>query len=168
MARLKWLVISAAAILVGYGYFAATQSRLEETPPPLQMRQRVLYISTPAQTYELVVEVAETPEQQMRGLMYRTELAEDHGMVFLFPHATDTGFWMKNTRIPLSIAFFDKTGRIVRILDMDPCTLPPEEADRCPVYAPGMAYVGALEVNQGWFAARGIKEGDSISFGPWK
>jgi len=168
MAKFKWLLIAAVVALGTYGYFAAIQLRLESAPPPLQLRQRVLYVTTPTQTYELIVEVAETPEQQMRGLMYRTELAEDHGMVFLFPRATDAGFWMKNTKIPLSIAFFDQNGRIVRILDMDPCPLPPEESDRCPVYAPGLAYVGALEVNQDWFAARGVKEGDSISFGPWK
>ena len=168
MARMKWLVIGVVVALATYGYFAATQLRLEAAPPPLQLRERVLYVTTPTQTYELTVEVAETPEQQMRGLMYREALAEDRGMVFLFPRATDAGFWMKNTKIPLSIAFFDKKGRIVRILDMDPCTLPPEQADRCPVYAPGLAYVGALEVNQGWFESRGVREGDSISFGPWK
>ncbi len=168
MDRFKWLVIGVAVALATYGYFAATQLQLESAPAPLQLRERVLYVTTPTQTYELVVEVAETPEQQLRGLMYRTELAENRGMVFLFPRATDAGFWMKNTKIPLSIAFFDQNGRIVRILDMDPCELPPKESDRCPVYAPGLAYVGALEVNQGWFAARGVEEGDSISFGPWK
>lgn len=168
MAKFKWLLIGIVAALGAYGYFAATQLKLKSTPAQVQLPQRLLYVTTPTQTYELVVEVAATPEQQMRGLMYRTELAPDHGMLFLFPQATDVGFWMKDTKIPLSIAFFDKQGRIVRILDMDPCTLPPEASDRCPVYAPGLAYVGAVEVNQGWFRKHGVREGDSISLGPWK
>jgi hypothetical protein len=64
---------------------------------------------------------------------------------------------MKNTLIPLSIAFFDRQGVILRILDMEPC-----RADPCPVYYPGVVYQGALEVNQGWFRRRGLKEGARV------
>ncbi|WP_457638138.1 DUF192 domain-containing protein [Oceanithermus sp.] len=134
----------------------------------MQLRQRILYVSTADKTYELTVEVAQTPAELERGLMYRTHLDPDRGMVFLFPRVTDSGFWMKNTKIPLSIAFFDRNGRILRIMQMDPCNLPPDESDNCPVYYPRVAYIGALEVNQGWFKKHGVKEGDSISFGPWK
>jgi len=162
------LLLFVAAFLAGAAYVQLSRHGQASEPPPLELRQRVLYVTTADKTYELTVEVAETPEELQRGLMYRTHLDQDRGMVFLFPRATDSGFWMKNTKIPLSIAFFDRNGRILRILQMDPCTLPPEEADSCPVYYPRVAYIGALEVNQGWFKERGVKEGDSISFGPWK
>ncbi len=109
-ARLKWTLAALAVALAAYGYYAGTRLQLETAPAPMQLRQRVLYVTTPTKTYELIVEVAETPEQQARGLMYRTELAENRGMVFLFPRATDAGFWMKNTKIPLSIAFSTRTG----------------------------------------------------------
>lgn len=105
----------------------------------------------------VTVEVAETPEQQERGLSGRDSLPEDEGMVFVFFEPRDTGFWMKDTTIPLSIAFFDERGTIVRILDMDPCT-----KDPCPVYDPGERYMGALEVNQGAFEEWGIFEGDHV------
>jgi uncharacterized membrane protein (UPF0127 family) len=104
------------------------------------------------------VEIAETPVQQQLGLMHRESLASEAGMVFLFPRETRGGFWMKNTLIPLSIAFFDRDGRILRILDMDPCT-----DDPCPVYDPHISYRGALEVNHGAFAEWGVREGDRIT-----
>jgi uncharacterized membrane protein (UPF0127 family) len=103
------------------------------------------------------VEIAETPVQQQLGLMNRESLASEAGMVFLFGRETRGGFWMKNTLIPLSIAFFDADGRILRILDMEPC-----EADPCPVYDPEVAYRGALEVNKGAFARWRVSEGDRV------
>lgn len=105
----------------------------------------------------LDVEIADSPEQQARGLMHRTELADDAGMVFIFFEETSGPFYMLNTLIPLSIAFFDAEGKIVRILDMEPC-----EAEPCELYDPQTAYVGALEVNQGAFESWGIQEGDSV------
>lgn len=105
----------------------------------------------------LQVEVAETDEQRALGLMHRKSLPEDHGMVFVFFEPHRGGFWMKNTLIPLSIAFFDVDGRIRKILDMEPC-----KADPCPTYDPGVSYMGALEVNQGSFERWGIEEGDFI------
>jgi uncharacterized membrane protein (UPF0127 family) len=104
------------------------------------------------------VEVADDAEERARGLMGRRELAADAGMVFVFPETTRGGFWMKNTLIPLSIAFYDESGALLRILDMEPC-----RADPCPVYDPGVAYKGALEVNQGAFDRWGVSRGDTLA-----
>lgn len=101
--------------------------------------------------------IAKTDEHRGYGLMYRPKLADDLGMAFLWESDTSGGFWMKNTLIPLSIAFFDSNGTIVRILDMEPCSEEP-----CQVYNPGVSYRGALEVNQGSFDEWGISEGDHI------
>ena len=76
--------------------------------------------------------------------MHREFLPDDAGMIFLFEEEIAGGFWMKNTLIPLSIAFVAGNGEIVRILDMEPC-----EADPCEIYDPGVTYSSALEVNQG-------------------
>lgn len=109
-------------------------------------------------------EKAETPEQRAIGLMHRTELDADAGMVFLFFEDHSGAFYMKNTLIPLSIAFFGEDGRILDILDMDPCT-----ADPCDLYAPTSAdgdpltYWGALEVNRGAFDEWGVEVGDRIT-----
>jgi uncharacterized membrane protein (UPF0127 family) len=103
------------------------------------------------------VEVAETDEQRQYGLMNRESLPEDQGMVFVFFRDTEGPFWMKDTLIPLSIAFFDIDGEILKILDMEPC-----EHDPCPLYDPGVAYRGALEVNKGTFDRWGVEEGDLI------
>lgn len=117
-----------------------------------------LYVEGSGARYTLRVEVADTPERQAQGLMFRKSLGEEEGMVFLFSTPTAGGFWMKNTLIPLSIAFFDRKGVILRILDMAPCRMDP-----CPVYYPGVLYQGALEVNAGWFARRKIREGARLS-----
>lgn len=103
------------------------------------------------------LEVADEPEQHEVGLMHRKSLPEDCGMVFLFFEQRTGGFWMKNTLIRLSIAFFDEQGEIVKILDMDPCRKEP-----CEIYDPQVAYSGALEVNQGMFDEWGVEEGDEI------
>ena len=103
------------------------------------------------------VEIAETDEQHQLGLMNRTCLDEDRGMVFIFFEETSGGFWMKNTLIPLSIAFFDVEGKIVKILDMEPC-----KEDPCEIYDPGVPYMGALEVNEGSFDEWNIEEGDEL------
>ena len=114
-------------------------------------------IDTGPRTVRLAVEVARTPEQQQLGLMHRTSLARNAGMAFVFPRPTTGGFWMKNTLIPLSIAFYDGRGRILRILDMAPCG-----ADPCRIYDPGVTYRGALEVNRGAFRRLGVGRGDVI------
>ena len=100
----------------------------------------------------LDVEIADTPEAQQRGLMFRTSLAEDAGMVFRFPDEQIRRFWMKDTLIPLSIAFYRADGVIVSIRDMPPCASEP-----CPFYDSTLPASGALEVNQGFFEANGVR-----------
>ena len=126
-------------------------------PPDISFDRAHVEIDTGSETVTVPVEVAETPSQTELGLMHRDKLAADEGMVFLFDEDETSGFWMKNTRIPLSIAYFDAERRIVRILDMHPC-----RADPCPAYPPGFAYRGALEVNQGAFRRWGVEPGHRI------
>jgi uncharacterized membrane protein (UPF0127 family) len=114
-------------------------------------------ITTAEGEVEFSIEVADDEGERARGLMGRTSLAENAGMVFIYPEPIQGAFWMKNTLIPLSIAFYDAEGTIVRILDMEPC-----RADPCPVYAPGVPFLGALEVNQGAFDRPAVREGDHI------
>jgi len=109
------------------------------------------------QIVTLTVEVADSPAERERGLMGRTSLAADTGMIFLFDHPTTTAFVMRDTTISLSIAFYDRRGRITQILDMEPC-----RAEPCRLYSPRTAYVGALEVPQGAFRRTGVREGDRI------
>jgi uncharacterized protein len=106
---------------------------------------------------EIAVEIADTPEERARGLMERTSLPEDSGMIFVYTEPTEGAYWMKDTLIPLSIAFYDSNGEILRILDMEPCRREP-----CRLYDPGVPYVGALEVNQGAFERLGVREGDRV------
>ncbi len=105
----------------------------------------------------LKVELARTPQQQKFGLMHRESLPENEGMAFIFVQEVEGGFWMKDTLIPLSVAFFDKDGTILEIIDMEPCKQEP-----CKVYDPGVRYKGALEVNKGTFRRLGVNEGDVI------
>ena len=100
------------------------------------------------------VELAVTEEQKARGLMHRDSLPADDGMLFVYPDSKPRSFWMKDTRIPLSIAFIEPDGDIVRIADMKPL-------DRSSTHSLYPAKY-ALEMNQGWFEKNGIEEGDRI------
>ncbi|MCK6506262.1 DUF192 domain-containing protein [Myxococcota bacterium] len=102
----------------------------------------------------LQVEVADDEQERARGLMYRDGLAPGHGMVFVYPDERERGFWMRNTRVPLSIAFLDAQGRIVRLADMQPYD---ETTTRS--LAPAMY---ALEVEQGWFAEQAVSIGERV------
>jgi uncharacterized protein len=109
-------------------------------------------------TVTLEVEIAETDEAHQRGLMGRTSLPPDFGMVFMFPDEQPRTFWMKDTLIPLSIAFFAADGTIVSIKSMDPCTSEP-----CPLYGSGAPAKGALEVSQGFFSEHGVRLNDVVT-----
>ena len=104
--------------------------------------------------YLIRAEVAADFASRAQGLMYRRQLASNAGMLFVFEQPGEQCMWMKNTLIPLSVAFLDDDGAIINIEDMAPQTLQSHCARRPARYA--------LEMNRGWFAARGIKPGTRI------
>jgi uncharacterized protein len=109
----------------------------------------------------LNVQVAADDASRERGLMGVTDLPENHGMAFTWTSPTDTTFWMKDTLIPLSIAFVGEDGKVVTIKEMTPCT-----ADPCTTYAADAPYTMALEANANWFEDHGITVGDPATFTP--
>lgn len=117
------------------------KSRLDEFQP----------LSVKGET--LQVEVADAPEEWAKGLMYRKTLPEDQGMLFVFPRPRRASFWMRNTFVPLSIAFLNRNGEILEIRDMQPL-------DATPIMSWSSDVWFALEVNQGWFERKSIQTGE--------
>jgi uncharacterized membrane protein (UPF0127 family) len=95
----------------------------------------------------MLVALAETPAQRGQGLMGVTEMPAETGMLFVFPVERITSFWMKDTLIPLDIAFFDGAGVLVEVLTMEPC-----QADPCPTYGPEAPFKWAVEAPAGAFS----------------
>ncbi len=116
-----------------------------------------LVIETDGGAVELDVEIAETRRARATGLMKRESLDGDAGMVFLEEEPVRQSFWMKDTLIPLSVAFWDDRGEILAMLDMKPCRVA-----ACPTYDPGVAWTGAVEVNEGFFEEHGVEVGDGV------
>lgn len=105
--------------------------------------------------HSLTAEVAATPEQQARGLMFRESMPANHGMLFPFPEPRTASFWMRNTPLPLSIAYLDTRGVILEIHDMKPF-------DERSIRSASGRVAYALEVHQGWFRRHGITPGDRV------
>lgn len=127
-------------------------------PRPTRKPPSFLSILTASGTpATLHVDVADDGDERARGLMGVEQLPRDQGMAFVWDEPVTTTFWMKDTLVPLSIAFWDTDGRIIDILDMEPCT-----SDPCPTYRPDAPYVGAVEANAGWFAEHGVAVGDHV------
>ena len=110
---------------------------------------------TPSGSTRVRVEIADTDALRERGLMGRTDLPEDAGMLFQWSEDTTSSFWMKDTLIPLSIAFVAADGRVLALLDMEPC-----RSDPCPVYDPHVSYRTALEATRGAFTRWAVRVGD--------
>ena len=119
-----------------------------------RLETRELTIEGRYGSVSLSVELAITPEQRERGLMHRTELNDGEGMLFLFDRDQILSFWMKNTIIPLSIAYIASDGRIVEIFDLEPLNLNPVRSSRSVRYA--------LEVPRNWFERAGLGPGDRL------
>lgn len=104
--------------------------------------------------YRIEAEVAANQKNRMQGLMHRRSMPPNEGMIFVFTQEDRHCMWMRNTFLPLSVAFLDSEGRILNIEDMEPQT----EDNHC-ASAPARF---ALEMNKGWFAGKGIKPGQRI------
>ena len=106
----------------------------------------------------ITVELARTPSERGLGLMYRRQLPEDYGMLFVFPEEDYLTFWMKNTYIPLSIAFMSTEGTITQIESMEPLSLSSHDSKEKARYA--------LEMLEGWFERHNVKVGDKVELPP--
>ena len=111
-------------------------------------------VRTDAGERSLSVRVADSEAERERGLMGVGDLPADDGMAFVFDGPVTSTFWMKDTQIPLSIAFSDEDGQILTITEMTPC-----RTDPCPTYAADGPYTMAVEANAGWFGANGVGVG---------
>jgi uncharacterized membrane protein (UPF0127 family) len=121
---------------------------------PLHAQTALPEITLTIKGHKLTAEVAANDNARTTGLMHRRMMPENRGMLFVFAYTQPQSFWMMNTYLPLSIAFIDEQGVIINIDDMKPLTTDPHPSTKPAKYA--------LEMNQGWFAKRGIKAGAHI------
>jgi uncharacterized membrane protein (UPF0127 family) len=132
---------------------AATVAAAQEGP------QKLPAITLNAGMHLIQAEVAQTPEQRSTGLMFRSAMGPNEGMLFAFEAPGQQCFWMKNTLLPLSVAFVDDDGSVVNIENMKPQTLD-SHCSKKPVRF-------VLEMNDGWFSRRGIKPGFKLTGQPF-
>ena len=109
-----------------------------------------------------VVEIADDAGERERGLMFRDEMAADHGMLFIHDGEEPQSYWMKNTKIPLDIIYFDHARKLVSVAHAPPCSL----GDKCPPFPSDGPALYVLELNAGTADSLGAKAGDVLEFGP--
>lgn len=153
-----------AAILLGLFLTAGPLPVLAQAGTPQSLTSVDLQIGKAI----LHTQVAATPAEQEQGLMFYTKLGDNDGMIFLLGDPSRASFWMKNTLIPLSVAFIDKDGMILEIHDMFPAAqnMPDDQIPITNSVSKSVAF--ALETNIHWFALNGIKAGDRIDPPPAK
>ena len=153
-ARRAWLLRNMLPLLA-LAWLSASALPVVAQPQP----QRLQAITLNAGMHNIRAELAITPEQRQMGLMYRRDLGTHEGMLFIFEQPAPQCFWMRNTPTPLTIAFLADDGSIVNLADMKPF----DDSSHCS--AKPVRYV--LEMNQGWFAKRGIQAGFKLSGAPF-
>ena len=126
-------------------------SPAKETSSPFDWKTTSIQIGE----HSLDIEIADTSEKMARGLMFRKSLPENQGMLFIFQRPRQASFWMKNTFIPLSIAYLNQEGTILEIYPLEPL-------EESPVSSQSYRVAYALEVNRGWFRKHGIQPGIRI------
>lgn len=136
------------------GAAAAAPALSQQAAQPSGQPQNLSTVTLHAGMHNIVAQVAKTDEQRQIGLMFRKEMAMHEGMIFVFEKPATQCFWMRNTLLPLSAAFVADDGSIVNIADMKPL----DETSHCSTKP--VRYV--LEMNQGWFAKRGLKSGSKL------
>jgi len=156
MVRGLALLVTVSFALVACSHPAATTAPPSSTP----YTSLVVFGTPSADAPTLRVAVARTDAQKRRGLMGVRSLPEDAGMAFVWTSPTSSGFWMKDTLIPLQVAFVDAGNRVVTIREMTPCT-----ADPCPIYRSATPYTMAVEANAGWFDRHRITTGQTARLG---
>lgn len=124
-------------------------------PVPTQAQPKLRTVMLRLGAEELVTEIAASEKEIVTGMMFRTEMAENEGMLFILPGAQPAAFWMKNTLIPLSCAYIDADGKILEIHDMKP-------KDETPIRSKVSNILYVLEVKQGWFERHKIAVGTQI------
>jgi uncharacterized protein len=134
---------------------ALTAFFIQPAPAQEAPQMNLPVVQLQAGMHNIRAQVAATPEQRATGLMHRKEMPQHEGMLFVFEQASQQCFWMKNTLLPLSIAFVADDGTVVNIDEMKPQT----QDSHCSVKP--VRYV--LEMNQGWFSKRGIKAGFKLT-----
>jgi uncharacterized protein len=117
-------------------------------------------VTLSAGMHQIDAQVAQTIEQRTTGLMHRKEMPQHEGMLFVFDRPTIQCFWMKDTLLPLSVAFVADDGTVVNLADMKPLALDSHCSDK-PVRF-------VLEMNQGWFAKKGVKPGAKLAGEPFR
>ena len=115
---------------------------------------RITFVNKKGDEIDLFVEVVDTPEERQRGLMFRQSMPENQGMLFVFEQEGQYSFYMRDTLLPLSIAFVEGEGDILEIEDMQPLT--------DDLHSPDEPYLYAIEANQGWFDRHGIGAGAGV------
>ena len=140
-------------LILGLAFIAAAGSALAQEPQTDLPRVRLS-----AGMYQIDAQVAQSADQRATGLMYRKQMPQHEGMLFAFEQPGVQCFWMKNTVLPLTAAFIADDGEIVNLADMKPQTTDSHCSTR-PVRF-------VLEMNQGWFAKRGIKAGTKLGGDP--
>ena len=149
----------ALCLAIGLGMGLCHTASAQAQPPADGQPQHLPTTTLGAGMFNIKVEVAQTPQQHATGLMWRTTMPTNEGMLFIFPSPAQQCFWMKNTLLPLSIAFIDDSGRIVNLDEMQPRT----ENPHCSTQP--VRFV--LEMNKGWFTKHGVKPGDQLKGKPF-
>jgi hypothetical protein len=142
-------------ILILLAALATSLTALAQDAPQLTLPRTKLS----AGMFQIDTQLATTPEQQQKGLMFRKEMPQHEGMLFIFEQPSQQCFWMKNTLLPLTAAFVADDGTIVNLADMKPQTLDSHCSTK-PVRF-------VLEMNLGWFAKKGLKAGSRLSGEPF-
>lgn len=153
-------------IIIGILALLTTGAAAETALPEVTYKQGTVTIAQSFRLVRLQVEVADTPASRAQGLMHRRHLDEDAGMLFIFEATSRGGFWMKNTLIPLSIAFIDEKWVIVDIKDMKVAKDPKDGPFT--IYESAKPYRYALEVNEGFFTRSRITAGAKVRYVPRK